>query len=141
MLHADLQHPAPAIPPSSERHCTRQASGQEVGAGVLRACGRALFREIGRRWEAGEIRFDAAAGNGNSLSAEDKEAQRALARSAFEISQALRYWSHWSPRSVYHLYLYQGFTMLMVDLVYLLNLAESRGFQTVVCLIDKACLF
>lgn len=47
---------------------------------VLRACGRALFREIGRRWAAGEMKYDSPSWQRTLIQSSSRENERTAAQ-------------------------------------------------------------
>lgn len=99
---------------------------------VLRACGRALFREVARRWKAGELQYDAAYW-GFNLSDEEFADHRSFAETAVQkraaveaacLLQKARFGLVAAKDKDSRVF-YAG---RLEFLVYLCNLAEFKGF-------------
>lgn len=105
---------------------------------VLRACGRALFRAVGERWEAGEMKLDSVGRlvEDHHLEEQRQKEQRVLARRAAQSGMEIRgAWARWKAYGIV-----QPVTGIYIDdLAYLSNLAEYKNFSTVVDLLDQGC--
>lgn len=107
---------------------------------VMRACGRALFRAVIQRWEAGEIRLDSIASSSFQprppAHGEDAylDMQWELAHRVGQSAEAIRHsWARWKAHGGK-----RPFSPITIDdLVYLCNLAESMGFERTVGQLEK----
>lgn len=92
---------------------------------MLRAYGWALFRAVGRRWEAGEIKFESAMEDFSPRTPELQTAQNTLAQKVIspEMEACLR-----RLCSTHSLFPTLRLLIFPPDLVYLCNLAESMKF-------------
>lgn len=107
---------------------------------VLRACGRALFRAVAGRWEAGDMRFQSVLSNPPAEHEEYQGLQRAMAQRAFQSIDLVR--RTWARRKAHGCRSRDGsrnVVLCLQDLVYLCNLAESKGYSSIVKLLDDAC--
>lgn len=94
----------------------------------MRSCGRALFREVARRWDAGEVKYDAAeAWQRKSISEEQLAAHSSFAKLAIEKQEVVEMACllqkvHNKPNFRI------GWALRLDFLVYLCNLAEGMGY-------------
>lgn len=103
---------------------------------VMRSCGRALFRALAECWEAGEMKVQMV---GEPIADRPHtEMQRFLALKAAQNGLAVRRaFAAWKARGIG---LPDGSYTYYEDVVYLCNLAESKGFLTAATLLDKVCV-
>lgn len=106
---------------------------------MLRSCGRALFRAVAERWEAGGIKFNADKGIPSTESA--LALQQSLGQEAIKLRAKLEeIWvqiqSHLSEVDDPNIAA-PGWDLYGENLVFLCNLADAKGFKKITLLLEK----
>lgn len=102
---------------------------------VLRSCGRALFRVVAERWEAGDIAFDKVPVPEAELSLKRAQVRKALASQNVLEGLWARHQSHFLTFSDSGVMV--DLSISTENLVFLCNHAEARGFKTSMVLIER----
>lgn len=102
---------------------------------VLRACGRALFREVGQRWEAGEREFRHwRPRNPNPRLAAHRSFAEVVVQDQAAVEEAcLRQKVYGEPK----FFLTRNVALGLQCLAYMCNLADSMGYHTAVEALEK----